>query len=433
MYKILNDGLPEIANRFCGTHILLIPIVDTVKSIKSLPVNNEGIKLDEEKEKKYLLMKKSGKKGWGDISFFNVNKDYPCNSPVTVDFATLKKLYAQYSKFYEESLTIDPSDKLKEHLSKEYTLKGEVFDIQPMDMKNNTPIYFFKESATTGIMTLYLFYFYYLDLNNSSADAQREQQIRLLASRDMAVFIPLDFFKKEQSANLHPHFKFHDLIHCLHEPDLNIDLAALCNKLTPVSYIQEMEPITNPTGVLILDLVDYKRFFHENNHENSIHLTKAFHGDVTEIVHSNGGYVYQTMGDGFLVTVQKQTPADNAEALLKMAIEIQNLPWKTRIGLNLITEEQTLYSGYIGPLELGNYGLTSSGINVAARLESKIKKLKNHGILMPAEEFEDAINIKKIPINNFTIKKRKYEGIPEKPGKHKYIYIYLKDVAQIAT
>jgi class 3 adenylate cyclase len=220
----------------------------------------------------------------------------------------------------------------------------------------------------------------------------------------------------------------HTLIHRLHELDLDTDLAKLADGLTPVHHIQSMNTITSGAGVLILDLVDYKRFFDTHNHLNSTALTKAFLGAVTEIVHLNGGYVHQTMGDCFVVTVQKESAAQNAKALLKMAVEIQCLPWKTRIGLNLITEKQPLHEGYFGPLELGDYRLTSSGINIAARLEAKIKSLNNHGILMPKTGFDIEIKQMKTELDekHFEVQEREYGDIPEQPGQYKYFYLAIK-------
>jgi class 3 adenylate cyclase len=423
MYRLLKEKEIKIipVGRLCAIHILLIPIVDTVKSILSPPANKDSIELGYPRQKKYLLMKKSGKKGWSDISFFNLNKGYKFgkDSLFEVNSQQLKIQYQKHNK--------NRSSELMCHLTSEYNLRGEKLNIRPTENILEGIPYYFKKSTTTGVETLYLFYFYCLQ-NTPEDDTSQTEQIHILASRDMAVFIPFDYFTKAQCSNLHPNFRMHTLIHRLHELDLDTDLAKLADGLTPVHHIQSMNTITSGAGVLILDLVDYKRFFDTHNHHNSTALTKAFLGAVTEIVHLNGGYVHQTMGDCFVVTVQKESAAQNAKALLKMAVEIQCLPWKTRIGLNLITEKQPLHEGYFGPLELGDYRLTSSGINIAARLEAKIKSLNNHGILMPKTGFDIEIKQMKTELDekHFEVQEREYGDIPEQPGQYKYFYLAIK-------
>ncbi len=83
-------------------------------------------------------------------------------------------------------------------------------------------------------------------------------------------------------------------------------------------------------------------------------------------------------------------------------------------------------------MELGEYGIYGADVNIAARLEHKVKDFENHGILMPAmmtkEELQELIAAYTAhhPTARFQYEEAHFGGIPEKGGinqENSYFYI----------
>ena len=258
-------------------------------------------------------------------------------------------------------------------------------------------------------------------------------EVNELTSRDMSILLPTYFFEKETYRNLHPNFRFHAVIDLLIELQANSQLLLSANKAIEPISLTPRRKLTSNVGILLLDLVDFKRFFNKDNYDNSLNLVKAFQSDITKIIHEYSGYVYKTGGDSFLAVVQKENKKDILTLLLQMALEIQSKPWYTRIGLNWT--DQALFEGYIGPLELDEYGIYGADVNIAARLEHKIKEFDNHGILMPAEmtreEVEEILTTynSNHPTLRFKFEEKCFGGIPEKGGvNQENVYFYITKI-----
>lgn len=482
------DTLPGDINinieRLCFCHVPLIYIRDWVPTLVGNPGSQPDLFDLEYKEKPYLLMKKSTNKRWGDISFFNFNMEerptfFPrltCNDE---SFRIISEIYRKGN--------CDETDQLQRYFYEEFNLFGQILNFRSVHVsRRGDPICLIRRSRTVFYYTLYLFYFYQLH-EYRAQDIQRMQdllkscqselapetirqicpelaayldslppqpgkepldilesasliheklshwqadQISELIAREVSILIPTYFFTRTHYKNLHPNFRFHALIPLLIDwYESQRTCLSLAEPETSLTCSTKSRETVN-TGVLMLDLVDFKTFFNKFNYQKSLQLVKAFQTDIAEIVHQHSGYIYDVAGDSFLVLVQQGSKEETLKVLLDMALDFQCSGWKTRIGLSWV--DRPLFEGYVGPLEIGDFELSGPNINIAARLEQKIKQFDNCGILMTAdisrEKLQNLIDYlcRNRPRFEFKLEEKQFSGIPEMGGPNqvnRYFYI----------
>ncbi len=168
------DGSTELnIERITYVHILLLRFTDAIQPVTDLfEIFREG-----GHEICYNLMKKSYKKRWGDISFFNFNEDaifslkgnvlslkmpddtrvFSYNNFSASDKTMISVLYSLQNS---DSAIERNKIKIRKNLSDEYNIDGAIINIEAV--KNNEMISYVKKSESRDPYTLYFFHFYYL-------------------------------------------------------------------------------------------------------------------------------------------------------------------------------------------------------------------------------------------------------------------------------
>lgn len=467
-----------VIDRVNFTHILLISLIKeqttVLKKDKELTISN-STKLTSSR-KNYLIMKKSRKKRWDDISFYNYNEVAlkeeglfyisnmgGCNEKIILSENNESNSFKNISGYFnQEKIREYYIKKIKKHLSTEYNIISEIFNIKPIENKDE--IRYVKKSETSDQTTLYNFFFYYIspykdyDLNRISNNLKNnkselikiinknsfglfdsicgrgevvdisvdtdkkiklflkedsiyksvsiegkgislfnsiaEDQINELALRETSIAIPEFVLNNIVFSNLHPNFRFHGVFKKLINNIYMKESIIRIMENNPYSYKMIKKRQNREIGFIMIDLIDCKSFYQSSVPNPGYDYLNAFQNEVVDIIHKNSGYVIQTSGDGIYAVVESPVSERSSlkpynckkniyEKMIRIALMIQKTGWKTRIGLDFSNND--FFEGFFGPLELGEYTITGTNVNIASRLESKIKKCRiKHGILLPA-------------------------------------------------
>lgn len=201
--------------------------------------------------------------------------------------------------------------------------------------------------------------------------------------REPALPIALDPLLRKGST-LHPRWKFHGVLKELIEKE-SIILTSEYASHRYFPYRDEsskrVESESSRDYMIFVDLRGFRDFFAPENTKHSHRYQKHFLHHACKVLERNGGWIIETAGDGVFANLTD--PTAHQEILARFIKEILEIPWRIRCGI-AVTEGSTIYEGLTGPLHLKKHNVSGARVNVAARLESKMRDmLKDNDI--PAE------------------------------------------------
>lgn len=239
-------------------------------------------------------------------------------------------------------------------------------------------------------------------------NAIQADQLVELASRGSSAHIPKFFFGSKYYRMLNPRYRMHSVVDRLNEGYAILGYLTGDMPLFDLDVKYEQSPSRRekssdqsshrPMGFMMIDLIGCKRFYNQSaDYSKGIDALKAFQNEAADIIHRFSGYVVQTAGDGIYAIVELpgsgMPPGRHGRnehkrsiygLMLKIAALIQETGWETRIGMDF--SRDVYYEGILGPLELNDNTITGVNVNIASRLEGKIKDLEliQRGILLPS-------------------------------------------------
>ncbi len=143
--------------------------------------------------------------------------------------------------------------------------------------------------------------------------------------------------------------------------------------------------------VLFTDIEGFSTFSEKMTPQELVATLNEYFGAVYDVVHANGGVIYQYQGDAMLITFNTVSPDDHhAASAVQTAIDIRTLTQerafgrgvflKTRCGVN--TGEITV--GAVGASQQLIFTVHGDEVNIAARLEQLNKEYGSYVLISRA-------------------------------------------------